>query len=249
MNLLDLKKELKQILRDPTIESSLTFWLNDCLLELAHQFDLPGLKLKNPATLTTTTAEWLYTMRADVTPPAPGHTYMKHVLRATTSQFERGMVLHREIATIDQIDPDHDDTATDVHRIAVEDDTDDATIAIYPKADDTIRLWYYRQPVAMVADTDVPDGIPAAFHRTVLIPKVVLRAFRVYPELALEDEASNTRALRRWEAELQRGLFGDGYQIGMLDALAKSHLPRIRGPRSRGGNLSGADTWSSRSSW
>lgn len=249
MNLGELKTDLQQILRDPTVTSSFTFWLNDAQIELAMQFDLPGLKLKVPAILTTVETRWLYTMRGEVIPPEPGHTYMKHVFRVANSQFQRSMVLHREIETIDRIDPEHKDTGPDVTRLAIEDDTDDATLAIYPMANDALSLWYYRFPVAMVADTDVPDGIPAAFHRSVLVSKVVLRAFRVYPELALESGENDTRALLRWESELKRGLWGDGFSLGMIDSITKSHLPSIRGPRSSGGNISGADRWSRRSTW
>ena len=246
MNLTQLTTELKMLLVDPTVESSLTAWLNESVVELAAQFELPGLKLKLPAILTTTTAAWQYRMSQDVVPPVSGHTYMKNVFRVTNAQHERGMVIHREIETIDRRDPDHDETAAAVNQVAIEDETDDAVIAIYPKANDTLNLWYYRRPVDMSFPTDVPDGIPEAFHRSVLLSKVVLKAFRVYPELALSVEGDNTRALARWEGELRRGLYGDGYQIGLIDMLKKSAPPRIRGPKS-GGNLAGADQWSTRS--
>ena len=239
MNLTQLQDELRIVLNDPLVQSHFTTWLNEAVVELAYEYELPGLRLKLPGTLATTTANWQYLMSA-VTPPTTGFTYMKNVFRVTNSDNEQGLRISRDTQVIDLIDPDHDETGTSVYRLAVEDDTDDATVSVYPKANDTLNLWYYRQPVAMSATTDVPDGIPAAFHRSVLIPKVVLKAMRLYPEFARDNAADNTNALRWWTGQLNAGLYGNGYQIGMVDALRKSHRPRIREGKI-GGNVSGSE--------
>lgn len=239
MNLSQLQTELKIILNDPMVESHFTTWLNESIYDLAEEFELPALRLKLPATLTTTTANWQYLISA-ATPPTAGYTYMKNLFRVTNSNNEQGLRISRDIQTIDLIDPDHDETGSSVYRIGIEEEVDDATIAIYPMANDTLNLWYYRVPIDMALTTDTPDGIPRAYHRRVLIPHVVLKAFRLYPEFARDNAADNTNALAYWTRQLNAGLYGDGYQIGMVDALRKGRMPRIREGKI-GGNISGAD--------
>lgn len=244
MNLGELTKEFKIFIQDPTIDSSLTFWFNDEMLQLAMQYELPKLKLKTPASLVTTEADWQYDLVDDVT-HASNYVFQKNLLRVTNSAHDRGMPIHSEIETIDRIDPDHDDTANDVDRVAIE----DTTIAIYPKANDTLSLWFYRKPVDMADDSDEPDGLDEAWHQRVLIPRVVLRAMRVYPDLALANDSDNTRALLYWQNQLKIGLYGDGYSIGLIHALKKGTArPKMRGPSS-GSNLSGSDRSVTRSSW
>lgn len=240
MNLGELTSQIKANFHDPSYFDYITIWLNESVRELSYEFDLPALRLKLPATLATTTSNWQYLLSA-ATPPVVGYDYQKYVFKVTNSAHERGILpIHRDIQVIDHIDPDHDDTGNDVDRIAIEDETDDATIAIYPMANDTLNLWWYRKPIDMALTTDVPDGIPEAFHLRVLLPMALLRAFRVYPELPNESVNDNTNALKYWNDKLREGLYGDGFQIGMVHALKKSHPPRLRGP-ALGGNLSGGD--------
>jgi hypothetical protein len=239
MNLTELQDQLDVIFRDPTNAHHYTTWLNESVRELAHQYDLPGLRLKLPATLATTTTDWQYDI-STATPPTANYDYMKRVFKITNSAHTRGIRIRRDVGLIDAIDPDHDETGDDVSSVAVEDTVDDAVVAIYPKANDTLNIWWYRQPIDMSVTTDLPDGIPAAFHMDVLLPMAVLKGFRVYPDIATESELDNTRALTWWEQKLKVGLYGDGYRIGMIYSLKKSDPIRQRGPRS-GGNLAGGD--------
>lgn len=241
MDLDTLKEELKAILRDPTVEGRFTTWLNESIKELAYEFELPALRLTLPATLATTTTDWQYLMSA-VTPPVTNYTYMKKVFRVTNSENLKGMRISRDTQVIDLIDTDHDETGDDVLRLAVEDQGDDAVVSIYPKANDTLNIWYWRNPIDMSSGTDTPDGVPSPFHFSVLIPKVVLKAMRLYPEIAAESVGDNTRALTLWTARLNEGLYGNGSgQIGMINSLKKSHPPRQR--MRFGGNLSGGDAF------
>ena len=239
MNLSDLQTEIQIILPDPTVESSITSFLNDEILQLSYQYDLPALKVKRPFVLTTTNIEWLYSMTTDVT-HVEGFVYQKMVWRITNPSVDDADIpVDRLVETIDRLDPNHDETATDISRAAVEDDA----IAVFPMANDSLNIWAFRAPIAMSNPTDVPDGIPEAFHYRVLVPRVILRMFKVYPELATEGGAGDSlRALQLWTNRLQAGLYGDGGEMGMLDALRKNRPPRIRGPRS-GGNLAGADSF------
>ena len=242
MNLSQLRTELQVILPQPTVSypESLLAFLNDEMSQLSYQFDLPALKLKRPATLTTTTAEWLYSMSTDIVHP-DGYQYQKMVFRATLpADDDSALNIYREIRIIDERDPDHDDSESFHSDIAVEDDA----IAVYPLAANTINLWWFRKPIDMVNDNDEPDGLPPEFHYRVLIPRVVLRCFKVWPELGTEGGPQDSlRALQLWTNRLQAGLYGDGGQMGLLDSLRKSRPPRIRGART-GSNLAGADRFS-----
>jgi len=64
MNLERLEEELALMTRDSTLEDYYTDWLNDAVLEIASDFELPDLKLKEPASLSTTESDWLYDLPA-----------------------------------------------------------------------------------------------------------------------------------------------------------------------------------------
>jgi hypothetical protein len=241
MNFLRLKTELRSVLRDPDVENALGAWINDVILELAGEYELPTLRLREPASLVTTTSNWVYNLSA-ATHPTTGYAYLKRVWRVTSATLQQGFGIEPEFVAFDDIDRAHTQTGTAVQRVAIEGDQ----VGIYPKAVDTLALWFYRRPIAMSADTDVPDGIPEPYHYKVIVPMVVLRAMRLYPDdLAFALPGDNTRALARWSAMLNQGLYGDGTQIGMLHYIQKaqrSATPRVRGA-SLGGQLSGGSSW------
>ncbi len=235
MNLAELTLEARQVLRDVTVEASLTTWFNDCMLELAGGFELPTLRLREPATLATTTSAWLYAL-ADAVHPS-GYEYMKRCFRVSSSAVPTGFALETDMSLLYDIDPERDDTGDSVQRVVLDGDQ----LGVFPLASDSLSVWYYRTPMPMEDEDDEPDGIPAAYHYRVLIPKVVLRAFRVYPELPTESVNDGTQALMLWTQRLHEGLYGDKSQVGLLDYLAKSNRPygpRVRGPRL-GSQLSG----------
>lgn len=235
MNLADLTLEIRQVLRDVTIEASIPAWLNDSMLELAGGFELPTLRLHEPATLTTTESAWLYDLTDAVHPS--GYEFMKRCFRVSSTEVPTGFTLETDMGLLYDIDPERDDTGDRVQRVVL----DGGQLGVYPMADDALSVWFYRAPLPMEDDDDEPDGIPVAFHYRVLIPKVVLRAFRVYPELATESVNDGTQALVLWTQRLHEGLYGDKAQIGLIDYLQKSNRPygpRVRGPRL-GSQLSG----------
>lgn len=237
-----LKTELQIILRDPTVESSFDTWIADELLELAYQFDLPTLRLRTPASLIVNNAAWQYNITAAT--HASSFTFHKKLYRVTNALFDTGMRIDTDLNIIDDIDPDHSDTGTNVQRVAYELDLhNNAVLGIWPMASETLSLWFYRRPSTMAADTAIPE-FPDAFHYSVLLPRIVLRAFRLWPELATEGGAGDAmRALVRWEQKYQAGLYGDQGRIGFLDTLRKSRPVRQHGPRP-GMGLGGADRFS-----
>ncbi len=238
MNLAELTLELKQVLRDPTAEASFPTWLNQAVSELSGQYDLPVLRLRVPAILSTSASAWLYDL-SDALHPS-GYAYQKKVFRIASSTQTNGYILEHNLQALDDADATgysgtHTDTGTEVLRVAIEGNQ----LGIYPMvASQDLALWFYRQPVAMSADTDEPDGIDGEWQYRVLIPFVVLRAFRVYPELTTESITDGTRALRLWEGRLQAGLYGDGFQQGWVHSLAKQRGVRTRGP-ALGSSMSG----------
>lgn len=218
----ELKTELRGILQDPTTNSSLDDWLAQERLAIAAEYELPSLKLDQPVSGTTTTSNWLYEL-----PP----TYHKKVFKARNSHpHGEFLPIYRDIRTIDAMDFDHDETGTYVQQIAVEGDH----FAIHPKANDTLYLWFWRLPDLFVDDDDSPDELPEAFHHKVLVPRVVLRAFRVYPELARSTFGENAKALDLWRTRLREGLYGSPHtgEIGMMQFFTKSKPPRRHGGRN-----------------
>ncbi len=240
MTLDELVKEVYSVNRDPSTETSIPVWLNQAVLELAAEYELPALRLRQPAVLTTTTAAYLYDI-ADAVHPL-GYTYQKRLFRVTSAQFQQGFGLEPDPRWLDDTDPGRTQTGDAVMRVAVEGDQ----LSVFPRANDSLNLWFYRNPVPMVAGDDTPDGIPAPYHYRVLVPYTVLRTFRVYPEM-LDNlvVGDNSKMLALWTARLNQGLYGDNVQIGLMQYIQKAQrvgTPRVRGP-AYGSSLGGRWGW------
>ena len=213
MNLANLQTELQIILRDPSVESSFTTWINDELLQLAHEFDLPGLKLQTAASLVCINTQYLYNLSAAT--HASSYAFHKKVWKVTRPGATQGITIHHTHRDIDVLDPAHTTTGTNITDVGIE----HAQLTTYPMANQTLSLWFYRRPTLLAADNDIPDFIPDSFHYKVIIPRVILRAFRIFPELATANAGDATNALLLWEGKLLQGMYGDGLAIGLLEAL------------------------------
>ena len=237
MTLDEATTEIRNLLRDPTIEASIPTWINQCMLELAGSYEIPLLRLRQPATLTTTTSDWLYDL-SEAT-HVLGYEYMKKCFRVASSSQTNGFPIERDLQAFDDADSTgystaHTDTGTAVQRVAVE----NGQLGIYPMSSDSLSLWFYRLPQT-VEDADDEMEIPeSGFHYSLLVPMVVLRAFRVYPELVSDNPNDNSRALQLWTARRNAGLYGDGSQIGWVSKLHSQRGVHVRGPRL-GSQLSG----------
>jgi hypothetical protein len=236
MNLAELNTEIRNVVRDPTVEASINGWINDVLLQLASDLDFPALRVRTPGTLAVTPSAWLYDL-SDVD-HVDDFVYQKKVFRVTSATFTQGLSLDDTFETLDDIDPDHDDTGANVERIAIEGDQ----LGVYPLTTDTLSLWFYRRPATLSADTDTPTWMPEAFHSRVIVSHVVLRAFRLFPDLSAETPEDNVRALSRWQGLANQSLYGDGNHMGLVHTFHQQRKPRVRGARM-GSNLSGADWW------
>lgn len=263
MNLTRLLAELALIIQDDELEAYSTQWLNDAVLELAADFELPILKLKTPTTVNirafsawvtgtvyavddlatnsgsyykcltahtagtfatdlsaakweavTVDAAWLRDMPS---------TYQKKCFKCR-NESDDDIAINRFISTIDDLDPDHDDTGDSVMDVAIE----AGQIATYPLVSDTLKLWFYRKPVDMSAGTDEPDGIPTEFHERVIIPKVIIKNFRMLRDMVLDGPHNS---IAYWQMKLKEGLYGSqNGDIGMVNYLAK-----LKGIRRHGG--------------
>jgi hypothetical protein len=60
MNLLELKREIELVVDNSSFELFYDNWLNDAVLTIASDFELPSLKLISPVILHVTNASWLY---------------------------------------------------------------------------------------------------------------------------------------------------------------------------------------------
>jgi len=215
MNLARLKSELSVIIRDDSLEPYFTDWLNDAVNEIATDFDLPYLRLLSPESFAVTTSTWLYD------PPA---TYHKNLFKATDSNWTRIYVCKRW-EEMDSLDLDHDETGDNVTTIAVTEEAQQ--IGIYPLATETIKLWYYKKPTDMEDEDDEPSCIPEHFRYRVLIPKVVIRNFKLLQDLMVQVPH---QSLMWWEEELRRGLYGSPRgDIGMINFFAKARKPKKSG--------------------
>lgn len=213
MNFGRLKEELALSAHD--LEEYHGQWINDAVLEIASDFDLPDLKLKSPTTLATTNSDWLYDMPA---------TYHKKAFKCRNSGGYP-LIIKSEIADIEAVDYDHSDTGTSITTVAIE----DGKIAVYPIANDTLSLWYYRKPVSMVLDSDVPDGIPAAYAERVILSKVIVKNFRLLIDMALNKPH---QSIQYWDQRYREALYGiPGGDIGMIHYFAK-----IKGVKVGGGS-------------
>jgi hypothetical protein len=215
MNLETLERELDAIVLDTSLRPYFRDWLNEAVEELASDFHLPGLRLLEPHLLSVNTGNWLYDLPED---------YHKQVFQVRRGDQREPVVMLREMADLDQLDPDHDETGQRVTRVAVE----AGKIGIFPKAEDSLWLWYYRKPVPMEKPQDEPDGIPPAFRYRVLISKVVIRNFKLLQDLMVQPPH---QSLAWWTEEYRAGLYGSPRgDIGMLNYFA-----RAKGPRRQGG--------------
>ena len=211
---------LKQELGFPTHDNALAAlggqWINDAILELAGDFELPKLRLKTPTTLTVTEDDWLYDLP---------DTYHKKLFKVRDSDGNK-VSIFKDIGVIDNLDYDHDETGDNVTVVAFEENK----IAIFPKAAEELSLWFYRLPVAMSVDGDEPDGIPSSYHERVILPKVIIKNFRLLMDMSVDMPH---KSLDYWKDRYQEGLYGNLHgDVGMINFFAKSKRIKRHGGRN-----------------
>lgn len=218
MTLGELKEEVRLIIRDPRAQDYLDRWVNNAILEIATDFDLPYLAKIEPFAFSVTKSNWLYDL------PESWHKKLFKCKRGANRDYD--ITIRRNIEGIDNLDPDHDQTGDYVESIAYCDER--RKLACYPKADDTLYLWFYSKPTYLDSDSQSVACIPEAYQARVIIPKVVIQNFKALQDMAVETPS---QGLAFWITEYRKGLYGEYLgDIGMLNYFAKT-----RGVRRHGG--------------
>lgn len=219
MNLERLESELGLIVQDASLEPYFRDWINDTLLSLAGDFDFPALKLLAPEYFQVTTADWIYDAPED---------FQKNLFRCVDANSNTVLIC-RDISTLDIFDIDHDDTGDNITHIVSIETGMSPKLAVYPLADDTLRLWYYKKPTLLDDPGDEPDFIPVEFHDRVIIPRVVVKNYRILQDLAVQ---APHESLLYWESQVRLGLYGaPGGDPGLVQKLALATTPHRHGGR------------------
>jgi len=197
MNLGELEAALDLSVQDKSLRRYYAQWLNTAILELAAAYELPALKTTTPTAIVCTTATWLFPLPSNFLKLIPGKKGFSGCADSDYNEIR----IYRTLEYLDRLDMDHDDTGDHVQMVAVT----DTQIGVYPKANETIHLWYYKKPVVLARAADVPTCIPEAYHARVIIPKVTLKAYE-----HLQDQVENfdTKGLQYWQGKLASGLRG-----------------------------------------
>ena len=224
MNLEAMLTYLGALVRDPKIPPGLTQMLNDTILELASDFELPALKLLDPVPLTVDDTKWLW--------PMPDSFHKKLFQVRNSSLTPWGHVhIHHDIEDLNRRNPEHDSTAANVSTVAAGMQGEAWYLGIYPlpTIQNILELWFYRKPALLTLPADVPDCFPPEYHERVILPKCVIKNFRFFTD-AIEDGPMTS--LTYWEELYRRGLYGESRgDVGLVNYLAKLK----GGPRRRGG--------------
>jgi len=188
-------------------------WINDAILKIATEFDLPALKRIEPFNLPVASTGWL---------AALPEVFCKKVFKVRTSAWGKVHLLDC-VADIDALDEDHDTTGDAITHVAIH--TERRMLGYYPKADDTARLWFFDRPTPLDLPNDPLTCIPEAYQRSVVIPKAVIIAF---PHLQDMGVQTPNPSLTFWHSEYSKGLYGSPKgEIGMVHYLAAQQKPRV----------------------
>jgi hypothetical protein len=224
MNLSGLKAALGQVVVDPDLALSFDQKLNDTILELAGDFELPALALLDPIPLTVDSTKWLWAM--------PDSFHKKLFRVANSSKTPWGHIhIHDHIDDLTRLNMAHDTTGEHVTSVATAMQGENWYLGIHPLplTPDDLQLWYYRKPALLTLPADVPDCIPPEYHYRVIVVKTVIRNFQLFTD-AIED--GPMKSLAYWKNEYKFGLSGEpGGDIGL-----KNYIAKLRGgPRRHGG--------------
>ncbi len=219
MTLAEMEQALVRLVDDSSLRPQFAQMLNDALLEVAGDFDLPALRLLTPLEFPVTSTAWLW--------PLP-EAFHKKLFRCADGNWSR-VTIRRDMSDLDNLDLDHDATGDLVTDVAVMDTGMDKYLGIFPLANDTLRLWFYEKPAKMVKPDDAPRCLPLEYHDRVLIAKCVIKNFQYFTDY-IEDGPH--RSLKYWEEQYRQGLYGSrGGDIGLINFLVRAK----GGPRRTGG--------------
>lgn len=127
-------------------------------------------------------------------------TYHKKAVGARSMNYQyQPIPVAYDMAMVENLDPQHIDTGSMLQQIAVEGNS----LGVYPLCTDQLQLYFYRKPIPMQNPSDVPDGIPEQFHCDVVVPRVVVRNFRIINQMAIRPLQKN---IEYWERVMEDGI-------------------------------------------
>jgi len=219
MNLAEMQESLAVVVQDKSLQPLFIGMINKAILKTVAEFDLPALKLVTPVTLAVTTADWIYNLPAN---------YHKRLFRCVDSTYSTVNIHHR-VEALDDRDIDHDEIGDHVTDVVAEDTGVLKKLYVYPRATETLYLWYYRKPLVLVNPGDVCDCIPEEFLEEVLFPQIIIKNYQL-----LQDQVENfdLKPLQYWEGKRREGLYGSPQgSIGFINWIIKLR----GGPKRHGG--------------
>jgi len=224
MNFGEMEAALNEAVTDDDLALGFGQNLNDTILELAADFELPALRLLDPIPLTVDDSKWLW--------PMPDSFHKKLFRAANSSLTLWGHVhIHHDIEDLTRRNQAHDITGPHVTDVAAAMQGEAWFLGIYPLplVPNILPLWFYRKPAVLKLPAHVPDCIPPEYHYRVIVVKTILRNFRLFTD-AIED--GPMKSITYWEELYRRGLYGEPRgDIGLVNYLAKLR----GGPRRHGG--------------
>lgn len=219
MNLGELRQELAMIVQDSSLEEHYDRWLNESIQRLAMEFDLPSLRRLDPLPFSVVSSAWYR--------QAP-ESFQKKLFRCYNAAGSPVKIVER-FEELELLDWDHDEVADHISHIAVMEQGDVKQVAYYPKADESVQLWFYEKPAWLEKDADSPTCFPREYHAPLIIPDVVIKNFELLQDM-VKDAPFNS--LNYWIGRKRLGLYGGpSGEIGFINWIAKSR----GGPRRHGG--------------
>jgi hypothetical protein len=222
MNLQQLEEELDMIVEDGSLRPRFRGWVNDAILAVAADIELPALKLLVPGEVTVDGTSWIW--------PMPSN-YQKKLFRCTYIGSD-GRI--KAVTVCDRRDDleyrDHTVVGSTVNSVAtaVQGEENFLLIDPLPQTETILSLWYYRKPTVLVDPEDVCDCIPEAFQHRVILPKVIARNYKTLVDQVV---SSDLKSIAFWEGEYVKGLRGSPGDLGLVNYLLKTERP----PRRTGG--------------
>jgi hypothetical protein len=216
MELRELMDEIYLHVRDDHLkENFFKAWINEAILAIATDNRLPALKRNEPFNLPVNTGAWLYDLP---------EVYHQGFVKCRNLNWDTVTILG-SLDDLDSWDIDHDETGEAITHVAVR----DRKLGVFPKANDTARLWFSNKPEVLDLPTDRIICIPEQFQRRVIIPKVVILAFPIIMDMGVDMPH---KSLAYWQGKYSEGLFGSPKgEIGMVPWLAAQRPPRRHGGR------------------
>ena len=222
MNFGQMQTELGYIIKDDHLAPLLAGWINDAILEIATDYDLPPLRLAEGYEFTVVDTDWLWTL------PASFHKKL-FMAKYVDGDNEYSITVQRNPETI--IGKDHTIEGDRPSMVTVIPQGSTFSLGCYPLSTSTLNLWFYEKPTVLVNDADECDCIPANFIPGVIYPKLITKNYHFILDQVI-DFPMTQGPLQYWQGELRKGLLGaSGQGVGLLNYYNLNYHP----PRRTGG--------------